>query len=248
MCIVIVAYRVVGRCPVVLGANRDEALARGGEAPRLLRHGPAAWGGRDPVAGGTWLAVNERGLVVALTDRPAAAPDPARRSRGLLCLDALGCGAAGEVAQWLRGELAARPYNPFDLLWADCEASGVACYDGRLRLAPLERGVHVLTGGELDDVAEPKIARAFELLAGLPLDGPGAVERLKAILGDRRPGVAEDDQICMLGERHGTLSSSVLTVGDEPFPRGSCYWHAAGPPCRTPYEDVSGLTRPTGGL
>ena len=45
----------------------------------ISRAGPRIIGGRDERAGGTWLAVGEHGVVAALTNRPSAAPDAARR-------------------------------------------------------------------------------------------------------------------------------------------------------------------------
>ena len=36
--------------------------------------GPRILGGRDEVAGGTWLAVNEHGVVAGLTNQPAGQP------------------------------------------------------------------------------------------------------------------------------------------------------------------------------
>lgn len=238
MCIVVIAHGVVEGYPLVVGANRDELLSRGGEAPRELRAGPRAWGGRDPVAGGTWLGVNEHGLLVALTDRPVAKLDPTLRSRGLLCLDALGMRDAASVAAWLGQELAARRYNPFNLFYADMREAGVACYESELRCTGLPRGLHVLTGGLVDDLRDAKIARAFELLGELPRDLSGAVARLKGVLADRRPGAAEREQICMLGADFGTVSSSIIALGAS-FPAGTLYLHAPGPPCQASYEDFS---------
>src|SRR5262249_58398234 len=57
-------------------------------AVTVLRPGPPrVLGGRDLMAGGTWLAVNERGLVAALTNGPSPeGRDPTQRSRGALPL------------------------------------------------------------------------------------------------------------------------------------------------------------------
>ena len=46
--------------------------------------------------------------------------------------------------------------------------------------------------------------------------------------------------LCVHGEKHGTISSSVLAI-PERFPASARYLYAGGPPCRTPYEDVSSL-------
>src|SRR3954447_20357315 len=89
MCLLALFYRAVGDAPVVVGANREEFYARGGLPPRLLGGRPAVLAGLDPAAGGTWLGVNEHGLLVALTNRPKSAVPPRPRSRGLLVRDLL---------------------------------------------------------------------------------------------------------------------------------------------------------------
>src|SRR5438046_2968841 len=80
--------RVVPGSPLVVAANRDEYLTRPAVAMTVLREqGPRVLGGGDELAGGTWLAVNEAGVVAGLTNRPAAAGrDLSQRSRGELPL------------------------------------------------------------------------------------------------------------------------------------------------------------------
>jgi hypothetical protein len=123
MCTLLIGDGILGRGTLLVGANRDEDPARPSHPPRLLREAPPVVGGRDVVAGGTWLAVRERRAVVAVLNRrdrwtsprPAAAPEvatapagpavafpappPGRRSRGLLALEAAAAdGAVGDVS------------------------------------------------------------------------------------------------------------------------------------------------------
>lgn len=77
------------RCGVLF--NRDEQHSRhSGAAPRLLEHGDyPVLAPLDPDAGGTWIGVNEHGLVVALLNRYGQDTTEVtqRRSRGKLVLD-----------------------------------------------------------------------------------------------------------------------------------------------------------------
>src|SRR5580700_3122857 len=88
MCLLVVVSRLDPGAPLVVGANRDEQLARPAVAMTVLRAAhPRILGGRDEEAGGTWLAVNEHGVVAGLTNRPSPdGRDPAKRSRGELPL------------------------------------------------------------------------------------------------------------------------------------------------------------------
>ena len=92
MCILMVIHRLLPDYPIIVAANRDETYDRPTQGPALLCDAPRIWGGRDERAGGTWMGVNEHGVVVGLTNRRLDAEqeaDPERRSRGMVCLEAL---------------------------------------------------------------------------------------------------------------------------------------------------------------
>src|SRR5438034_533440 len=99
MCLLALFFRAVEDAPLVVGANREEDYARGGEPPQILDGALRAVGGRDPVAGGTWLAVNERGVLVAVTNRHKSNPPARPRSRGLLVRELLGSATAAEAVE-----------------------------------------------------------------------------------------------------------------------------------------------------
>jgi hypothetical protein len=90
LCTLIIGRDILGPGTVVLAANRDERPDRDSEAPVVLSETPRVVGGRDRVAGGTWLAVRESRAVVAVLNRHdphRESPPAGRRSRGLLALD-----------------------------------------------------------------------------------------------------------------------------------------------------------------
>src|SRR5947207_1661505 len=88
VCLLIVLSRLRDDIPLVVAANRDELFERPAIPMTVLQdRGPRIVGGRDEKAGGTWLAVNEFGIVAGLTNRPTLdGPDPSKRSRGELPL------------------------------------------------------------------------------------------------------------------------------------------------------------------
>lgn len=95
MCTLILGRDVLSPGSVLLAANRDEDPARPSDPPQVLRESPRLVGGRDRVAGGTWLAVRQGRAAVALLNRRdrsggPAPPAPDRRSRGLLALEVAG--------------------------------------------------------------------------------------------------------------------------------------------------------------
>jgi len=234
--------------PLVVAANRDEYLARPAAPPDLLRaSAPRAWGGRDLAAGGTWLGVGETALVAGLLNRRSPAPpDPACRSRGLLCLELVGCASAAEAAARVAAEPAGR-YNPFNLLLADPREAFVASQPrgAAPRVTRLPPGLHLVTNLDVNDPTCPRIAASHHgfVAAGAAFardaDVDGLVTRLRAVLADhataldpRGPG-----SLCVHGDGYGTRSATVVLVPAAGRPLR--YFHADGPPCRTPLAPVA---------
>ena len=91
---------------------RNRSRCRAGEAPRIL-------GGRDELAGGTWLAVNSAGVLAGLTNQPSASRDPAKRSRGELPLRFAAYQDAATAVAEVCGRLDLADYNPCWLLVGD---------------------------------------------------------------------------------------------------------------------------------
>jgi len=86
--------------------NRDEKKARPiAEAPALRFRGDVSFlSPRDPQGGGTWMLVNEFGLVVCLLNRwdlASRAPQGRRRSRGQLVWSMAGARTADDLGEFL---------------------------------------------------------------------------------------------------------------------------------------------------
>src|SRR5437660_12013793 len=122
MCLLALFFRAVEDAPLVVGANREEAYARPGQPPRILEGKFRAVAGVDPAAGGTWLGLNEHGLVAAVTNRPKVGGPAAPRSRGLLVRDLLlDCRTAAQAVEVAKGELGANRYAGCNVVLADRE-------------------------------------------------------------------------------------------------------------------------------
>src|SRR5262245_29095933 len=137
MCLLAIFHRMVEDAPLIVGANREEAYARGGEPPQVLEGTCPAIGGRDPHAGGTWLALNQRGVLLAVTNRPKHETPPNPRSRGLLLRDLLGCSTAAEAAGRAVQELTSQAYAGCNLLCADTERALIIQAGSWIRVRPL---------------------------------------------------------------------------------------------------------------
>lgn len=245
MCTLAIYFRVFTAFPVIVAANRDEFLSRPTEGPALLDERAGIFGGRDGVCGGTWLGVNRSGMAAALLNRRSDdPPDPRRRSRGLLCLDALGEASARSARRRLQ-RVAPGEYNPFNLLVADAAVAWVATnHGGTLRITELPAGIHLLTNLDVDDPTCPRIAASHRLFAELTRPGappPESLpfrEELRRILAThdtpldpRGPEIG--NSLCVHAGAYGTRSSTLLFL--DAAGRWQ-YLHADGPPCRVGHE------------
>ena len=247
MCIMTVMYRTVPNYPIVIAANRDEDYRRSALGPRVLQHCPTIWGGRDQQANGSWLGVNAYGLMVGLTNRKMSEEQPHhddRRSRGLLCLDALRLRRPEEVIVCLTGEPEDR-YNPFNLLVMDAEAALWVAYDGKPDFTWLEPGLHILGNRDLNEEESLRAQRARGLIEPYQ-NGPleALMPHLQCLCRDHQDDVAERDALCMHRDetQYGTVSSSILALA--PALPQSRYLYADGHPCMVAYQDYSFLFRP----
>lgn len=260
MCLLIALFRVVPGVPLIVAANRDERLDRPAVAATVLRERePRILGGRDLLAGGTWLAVSELGVIAGLTNQPTAnGRDPAKRSRGELPLVCARQPTARQAMDALIAEVEPARYNPCWMLVGDREAlfsAGIGADSATAEIEQLGPGLHVLENASLRAVS-PKAAFVRELVERRLAEQPGADAAavagiLQTVLRDHRPAVPEPrtdatgrvwpaslTAACVHAEGYGTRSSAIITVPAAGLPTMLV---ADGRPCETPMRDVSGL-------
>ena len=239
--------------PLIVGANRDEKLDRPATAMTVLRESdPRILGGRDELAGGTWLAVSAHGLVAGLTNRPLPdGPDPGKRSRGELPLALASHRSADDAVEDFLKTVRPADYNPAWFLLGDRRSLySIDLTDGPTPTArSLGPGVHIL---ENNPLAAPsaKVDHVRRLLG--PVQDLAAQElmaKLRAVLADHStPGPTEETGSrrpetlagCVHTENYGTRSSSIIRLfGSEDRPPEVLY--ADGHPCRSPFLDAGAL-------
>ena len=265
MCTLIIGNQVLGPGTVLLGANRDEDPDRPSDPPRLLHESPRVVGGRDRVAGGTWLAIRERRAAVAMLNRrdramPGAgtelgteatatnaerASGSTRRSRGLVTLDVAsvavrpkgsGVDELGDIAIARARAVAKRgSYAPFSLVFLSPESCWVMTHE-----PPADsRVVQIIPGWHVlthADLDDPGEPRTARLLAELEDWKPGTAAEAEAGLIER---LRQHDApaVCIHQGTMITVSSSMVALG----PGWARYHHVEGRPCERPLADFSGL-------
>jgi uncharacterized protein with NRDE domain len=122
MCTLVILRRPGHDWPLILAANRDEMIDRPWQPPaRHWPDRPQVLAGLDELAGGTWLGLNDDGVVAAVLNRRGSlGPEDGMRSRGELVLEALDH-AEAEAAAGALMHLDPRAYRSFNLVIADAE-------------------------------------------------------------------------------------------------------------------------------
>lgn len=166
MCLIAFDYRPHASAWLRLVANRDEFFARPSAPLGAWNEEPDIIGGRDLVAGGSWLAVHRRGRFAAVTNvrDPAIEPPTDGPSRGHLVPEAL---KVDDLSAWLEtlANGGAYGYAGFNLLVGD--HSGLwHLHRGRdtVQLKRLAAGLHGLSNARLD-TPWPKLTLARQGLA-----------------------------------------------------------------------------------
>jgi uncharacterized protein with NRDE domain len=245
MCVLVVAFQLFSDAPLIVGANRDEVVDRPATSVTLLDPGPPrVLGGRDELSGGTWLAVNERGVVAGLTNQPLGeAKDPSKRSRGELPMALARHGTASMAVETFLGRFRPDDYNGCWLLVGDRTSLYFIDFTGSVEAAavPLAPGLHVLENKPLG-APSPKVDLVVEAL-GTPADSEQVLAAFRNVLGDHR--IPEGDERphsanCVHLDGFGTRSSCLVRVGSQAGTPPQL-WVADGPPCTTPLEDTGAL-------
>ena len=211
-----------------LFCNRDEKHTRlQASKPQLLMHGGVRFlAPIDGDFGGTWIAVNEFGLSLALLNRDSRSTT--QLSRGLLVMNLIGALTLADVAErFAASDLC--DFAPFTLLGlAPGVPAALFAWDGR---------VHGVVGDA--DRYMPLVSSSVDP-KGCQSRRRATLERIRAKSPALRPGallafhrshalVAGAHSVCMHRDDAQTVSFTWVTVEGG----GANMYYAAGSPCRS---------------
>lgn len=251
MCTVVILRRPEHPWPVIIGANRDEMADRPWQPP--ARHWPEradVVAGLDELAGGTWMGLNDSGVVACILNRHGTlGPAPDKRSRGELVLEALDHADAADAAQALAA-LDPQAYRPFNLLIADNHkaywlALRASVPGAWVDVQEIPEGLSMFTALDRNDPADPRIAhylsRFQTATAPNPEDGDWA--DWQKLLGSTDGSADARAMSFRLPGGFGTSSAALLALPSptemfRPAGKRPIWLFAAGPPESAPFQPV----------
>jgi len=251
MCSVVILYRPGHAWPVILGANRDEMLDRPWDPPaRHWPDRPNVVAGRDRLAGGSWLGLNDEGVVAGILNRMnTLGPQPGRRSRGELVLEALDHADAAEAA-WALADLDPRAYRSFNMVIADNRNAFWLRHLGEgaagVEVMPLPPGLSMITAHDRNDEAGSARVRVYlpRFRTAAPPDPDRGDWREWETLLSSRESATEGNPYDAMAIRSpsgfGTTSSSLIALpsADPEGKRRPIWRFAPGLPGEVPFEPV----------
>jgi len=227
-----------------MAANRDERLDRPWDPPApWWPDQPGVVGGRDRMAGGSWMAMGPAGVVAAVLNRPGSlGPAAGKRSRGILPVLAAAQQAAESAAAQIAA-LDAAEWRPFNMVIADSHAAfflrGLGA--GAPEIVPLSEGVTMVTAHDPNDLASPRTRRHLPHFRAAPPPDPSAGDwsSWEALLADSAfdpsTGLAETLNVPPTNG-FGTVSASLLALGGD----GGRIWRfCPGAPGSAPFGTIA---------
>ncbi|OJX78247.1 NRDE family protein [Magnetospirillum sp. 64-120] len=220
MCTLVLLRRPGHDWPILVAANRDEMAGRPWLAPaRHWPDRPEVTAGLDQLAQGSWLGVNDHGVMAAILNRVGTlGPAPGKRSRGELVLDALDHADASEAARTL-ADLDGRSWRPFNMVVADnrdafwIKSEGT----GDVVVVEIPPGLHMISAMDLDDLASPRLAAYLPRFraANTPEPDSGDWRDWQSLMADGGGGQDGEETAAMCFLRpsgFGTVSSSLIAL------------------------------------
>ena len=249
MCSIVIHRDPESPWPVIFAGNRDEMKDRPWKAPaRHWPDRPEVVAGLDVLAGGSWLGINDHGVLACVLNRYGSlGPAANKRSRGELVLEALEHADAAEAATALSA-LEPAAYRSFNLVIADSrdafwlKNSGEAGAEIEIRAIP--EGLSMLTARDLDDPESPRIARHLPRFRAAPLPevDKGDWQAWQALMASREVGPDDPGSAMTVVYDSGfeTVSSSLIALpAPAAEPRQPVWLFAAGRPDLVDYEALA---------
>ncbi len=234
MCTVVFLRRPDHHWPLILAANRDEMAGRPWRSPgRHWPDRPNVVAGLDELAGGSWLGINDTGVVAGvLNRRDSLGPDPDLRSRGELVLEALDHADAVDAAEAL-AELSPGAWRSFNLFVADNKDAywlrSLGPGSDRVELMEIPEGFSMLTAWDLNAPASTRTRHFLPRFQAAAAPDPEAVDWSaweKLVMSQEfETGSGPSEAMRVTSDRgFGTLSSSLMALETQSVTNSRKIW------------------------
>ncbi len=234
-------YQAATDAVILIAHNREDSYDRVPTPPRILYGRPKVLCPVDRKDGGTWLGVNQHGLVVAAIRRAVPTSLSGSRSLAVLCRELLNCGSASQAIEQCVRELSSGEFDPANFLCVDRRTGAVVQSGGEVTVLPLSPGLHILSASSLDDPDDPRQEFVRRMMTLQRLDSAVAFLAVASRVFSRKADGQGRRGLVISGPEIGTVWSALLAVTTKPSQ--AVFHFAPGPPSEFGYEDYSAFLR-----
>ena len=245
MCTVIILQGLVPQTPFAMACNRDEFFSRPARPfHRRSVDGEDVASGLDERSGGTWFGVGKNFVAALTNDRRNGTPQPKKRTRGELVMQALRAREWTDWDAWLQKQNAA-DFGDCFLLVSDGATSRVYAnqHEGWSGLS-FEAGFHVLGNYGINQDADPTYRALRAAANGWDWEISDALlqQRLRSLLS-----IHGDEGVCVHGDVYGTRSSAIYLHRPPQHSPKSRIWISDHAPCVGEWYEASEALPKCGG-
>lgn len=241
MSLLAVVYHLVPESPILIACNHDDMTDAVWPVPAIHSGKPRVLASVDGVTGGTFLGVNQNGMMVAALPRRKSQSTVGAESRNVLVRQLLRSMSARSAMETAMNELSDDQYEGANFVIVDADSGWVVHGGDHLEYVALEHGLSLVGHNDLNDASDDRLQMANRLLTLQNLDSPIKFLAVASKVFARGPSVPGRPSIVIKDEGYGTVCSTLIALGKKP--RDAIYQHSSGSPDVARYEDYSPMLR-----
>ena len=241
MSLLAILYHLVPESPILVAYNREDAFDGSYATPSIHSGKPRVLASVDPKTGGTFLGVNQNGMLIGVVERIKREVPSALESRSDLARQLLKATSARRAVDMAMDKLSGGHYLGANFVIADADSGWCVQAGDEVDCSELIDGLSIVGSSDVNDFRDERISMANRLLTLQNLDSPIKFLAVASKVFARGPGIAGRPSMVVREGNRGTVNSTLIALGKKP--RDAIYQYAAGAPDQSKYEDYSPMLR-----
>ncbi|MFN9344135.1 MAG: NRDE family protein, partial [Planctomycetota bacterium] len=213
MSLLAILYHLVPESPILVACNREDSFDRSYPTPAIHSGKPRILASVDPKTGGTFLGVNQNGMLVGVIDRPKREMPVLPESRADLARQILKAASARRGVDVAMDRLSSGQYRGANFVIADHDSGWCVHAGDQVNCSELEDGLSIVGSCDVNDFRDERVSMANRLLTLQNLDSPIKFLAVASKVFDRGPGIAGRPSMVVRGGEFGTVNSTLIALG-----------------------------------
>ena len=248
MCTSIILFRKSSSWPVIIGSNRDEHLNRKSMFPgrHWKKEYPNVVGGKDLKKKGSWIGINDNGLVALIHNRLSDKKDSLfKYSRGKIVLEVLKNNSIKNALEYITS-INPKDYNYFNLFIADFKNCYFIKHNDRknnFKFTQIKEGLSIMTDKDINEKNDKKINYYYNLFSSSKIPNPSIEDWAnwkKNLSQNDKKTLVNFEKICFIDKKsnYGTRSSSLIALPNYKINKKIIFKSTKSFPRKNNYIDV----------